>query len=555
MRTRWSPEAVSFTLALFFVLVLNLPFWQRFLHVVEPKSVYDWTFIAAVLVSLLIVSYMIILLLAVRPLLRPIMTVLLPVTAAASYFMLEYGTIIDVNMVRNVFETDSREAGDLMTGKLLLFVAVLGVLPAVLLWMLPIEWPRPARDFRRKLKSAIVLLPIAAASLFAFLPAVTSTFRENWTLRMTLTPSNYIGGLNKYLRNRFASAPVAAVSIADDATRIAPASGTARRQVFVIVVGETARADHWSLNGYARLTTPELAKVDGLVNFPNATSCGTDTAYSVPCMFSGLGREDFTNAKAASRQNLMDVLQRTGMDVVWRENQAGCKGVCNRIPTEVLTGLKHPTFYANTENFDEILIEGLAERIRSASKDMVVVMHMMGSHGPAYWKRYPAAFEAFTPICREAQFSRCELDAIINAYDNTILYSDFVLSRLIGILKAASDEGSADTGMLYVSDHGESLGENHIYLHGMPYAFAPKAQKHVPMIVWLSPSMRKTTETDQDCLLRTATLDRSHDNLFHSVLGILNVKTAMYDPALDLFAPCRRATAVATPDVPVRKIP
>lgn len=549
---RRSPEAVSLALAAFFVAVLNIPFWRLLYRTVEPRGFYDWAFMGALFVALFAVTYLAILIMATRPVLRPVMTLLLPLTAAASYFMLEYGGVIDVNMVRNIFETDTREAGDLFSIKLVIFFVVLGVVPAVMLWLVPISWRPLGEDVRHKFKSAVVALPLAAAVIFPFIPALTSTFRENIALRMTLTPSNYIGGLNKYLRSKVASRPKTIEPIAEDAKRVATG---AKRQFFVIAIGETARADHWSLNGYARETTPQLAKVEGLVNFPDAFSCGTDTAYSVPCMFSGLGRDQFSMGRSASRQNLLDILARTGVDVVWRENQAGCKGICDRIKTEVLTGLKHPTFYAYSENHDEILLEGLAGFIKSAPGDTVVVMHMMGSHGPAYWKRYPDRFEVFKPACKEAQFSRCKLEEIVNAYDNTILYADHVLAKLTQILRTAADAGDAATGMIYMSDHGESLGENNIYLHGMPYAFAPAAQKHIPMAVWLSDSLRTAARVEQGCLAQNARAQHSHDNLFHSILGLFNIQTSIYESSLDLFAPCRVAHADQAPAPSAARVP
>lgn len=542
---RQSVEAVSLALAVFFVVVLNLPFWRLFHQVVAPRSLYEWLFIAGVFVALLSLTYMIVMLLAVRPLLRPVLGVLLPVTAAASYFMLEYGAVIDQNMVRNIFETDTREAGDLVSTKLILYVLALGVLPAVLLWLVPIDWPNVRQDFRRKCKAAVVTLPVATIALYPFLPALTSTFRENRALRMTLTPSNYITAVNKYVRSKRVLAAEDIKVIGEDAVRLAPGAAAAagapvRKSLFVVVVGETARADHFALNGYERQTNPELAKVSGLINYPAAYSCGTDTAQSVPCMFSGLGRNEFSNAKAETQHNLLDILKRAGLDVIWRENQAGCKGVCDRVTTEVLTGLKHPTFYAYTENHDEILVDGLAERIKALEKDTVIVMHMMGSHGPAYWKRYPERFAVFNPICRESQFSRCTREEIVNAYDNTLLYTDFVLAKLIAALEAGEAAG-VDTGMVYMSDHGESLGEKNIYLHGMPYAFAPEAQKHVPMVVWLSKALRARASVRDGCLEKDAANPVSHDNLFHSVLGLMDVRTSLYDAALDIFAACRPA--------------
>ena len=286
-------------------------------------------------------------------------------------------------------------------------------------------------------------------------------------------------------------------------------------------------------------TNPGLSKISDLINYGQAYSCGTDTAQSVPCMFSGLGRDGFTNAKADARENLLDIFKRAGIDVVWRENQSGCKGVCARIPTETLTGLKVPAFYPRTENFDDILVDGLDARIAKLDRDTVIVLHMMGSHGPAYWKRYPENFETFKSACKDSQFSRCELSTIINAYDNSILYTDHVLTRLIETLKGAASHG-VDAGMIYASDHGESLGENGMYLHGMPYVIAPEAQIHVPMFVWLSPTMKEARGIDQDCMVSRSGGRVGHDNIFHSSLGILGVATRVYDPSLDLFAPCRK---------------
>lgn len=539
-----TPESVSFALALLIVAVLNIPFWRLMFRAVEPKTTFEWLFIAATFLALLLVAYLVILLLAVRPIFRPLLIALLPMTAAASYFMLEYGVVIDVNMVRNVFETNSAEATDLVSLKMIAYIAVLGVLPSVLLWLVPIEWPALADDAKRKFRAAAITLPLAVLALYPFLSNVTSVFREQRQLRLTLTPTNIISALNKYVRSKSASLKVEVKPIAEDAVRPATAAGRAKKSLFVIAVGETARADHFGLNGYARATTPELAKVGDLINYPEAFSCGTDTAQSVPCMFSGLGRAGFTNAKASAQHNLLDILKRTGIDVVWRENQAGCKGVCDRVQTEVLTGLKHPTFYAYSENHDEILLDGLPERLKSLDRDTVIVMHMMGSHGPAYWKRYPPSREGFTPVCRESQFSRCTNDEIVNAYDNTILYTDYVLARLISILREAADSGTAETGMLYVSDHGESLGENNMYLHGMPYAIAPQAQIHVPMVVWLSKPFAEGRAIDTACLTAAAKAPVSHDNLFHSMLGLFDILTASYGERLDLFRSCRHSTAL-----------
>jgi lipid A ethanolaminephosphotransferase len=533
------PEILTLVLALYIALVLNQPFWRKVYSVVAPRDLGDWWFLAAMFIAIVLAAYLITLAFSLKPVIRIAILILLPATAAASYFMNEYGVVIDTNMVRNIFETDTRETGDLITFKLIAYIGLLGFLPAILFCIVP--WtPRTFKhEAVAKLKWAGVAFVLFALAVFPVWGNFLSLFRAHTELKMTLTPFNYISALARYVRKRdVADAGKILLPYGEDASRGA-GSGT-HKKLFVVVVGETARWDHFSLNGYDRPTDPELSKVKDLVNYPHAFSCGTDTAQSVPCMFSGLGKAKFTNAKAASQQNLLDILKRVGIGVLWRENQAGCKGVCARIPTETLTGHKVPTFYPSSENFDDVLVDGLDARIAKLDRDTVIVLHMMGSHGPAYWKRYPASYELFKPACKVAEFSHCEVKDIINAYDNSIVYTDHVLARLIQVLSGAASHG-VDAGMLYVSDHGESLGENNMYLHGMPYAIAPEAQIHVPMVVWLSPSMLESTGIDHGCLVKNTSERVSQDNLFHSVLGLMDVKTRVYDPALDLFAACRKS--------------
>lgn len=537
------PEILALIVAIYIALVLNQPFWHKFLKLVAPHQLGDWWFVGAIAIATVLIAYLALLAVSLKPLLRVLILILLPVTAAAAYFMTEYGIVIDANMVRNVFQTDRGESGDLITWELIGYVVFLGIVPGILFWLVP--WTeRSWRDETlAKLKYAALAVVVCVAVMLPFVGNILSLGREHRELRMTLTPLNYISAVTTYWRRDARKRVAVAKPYGEDARQTEALDGTGK-SLFVIVVGETARADHFAINGYARPTNPELSKVPDLINFPHAYSCGTDTAQSVPCMFSGFGRDGFTNAKADMRQNLLDVLKRAGVDVLWRENQAGCKGVCARIETETLTGHKVPTFFPSTENYDDILVDGLKERIEKMQHSEVIVLHMMGSHGPAYWRRYPPKFETFTPACKDAQFSHCELSSIVNAYDNSIVYTDHVLARLIGVLSEAARSG-VDTGMLYVSDHGESLGEHGMYLHGMPYALAPEAQIHVPMVVWLSPALRRARGIDQSCLVAHASARVSHDNLFHSTLGIMNVATRVYDPALDLFAACRNRTRKA----------
>ncbi len=202
---------------------------------------------------------------------------------------------------------------------------------------------------------------------------------------------------------------------------------------------------------------------------------------------------------------------------------------------------------------DEGLLDSLQDQLGKASGTQLLVLHMLGNHGPAYFKRYPAAFEHFKPACRTEDLRRCSREEITNAYDNALLYTDHVLARTLTLLKAATQ---VDTALIFVSDHGESLGENNLYLHGLPYAIAPDVQKQVPMFLWLSdgltggPSDGQTAASAQPAPLKPACMQQlkrdaaqqtaSHDHLFHTVLGLLGVNTRLYEPAWDLLQGCRK---------------
>lgn len=273
-----------------------------------------------------------------------------------------------------------------------------------------------------------------------------------------------------------------------------------------------------------------------VVYFSDVSACDTSTATSVPCMFSPLDRSRFDVDESSHIANLLDSLSDAGFEVEWRENNAGCKGVCDRVRT-VRYEANAGGLCEHSYCYDEIMLEGLDARIRGLTTDAAIVFHQIGSHGPAYWERYPAAFEHFKPACRSNELHSCSEQQLINAYDNTVAYTDRVLSRQIEILRSAAE--SVDSFLLYVSDHGESLGENGLYLHGIPYALAPRVQKHVPMLMWASEGYVARMHLDTQCLRRRSAGSISHDNLYHTLLGAAEVYDAMYQPKLDLLSECR----------------
>jgi lipid A ethanolaminephosphotransferase len=367
-----------------------------------------------------------------------------------------------------------------------------------------------------------------------------SLMRNHRELRNLITPGNVVASVigNAFARSARSNEP--RIVVAPDAKVVARADMPRRPMLFVLVVGETARAQNFSLNGYSRPTNPELSKRD-VVNFPHATSCGTSTEVSLPCMFSPFGRAHYDEDKILSHETVLHVLARAGVQVLWRDNQSGCKGVCDGLPTDELDHAAVESLCAEGQCLDEILLRGMDQVLRDRQGNLLVVMHQLGSHGPAYFKRYPALFKRFTPACESEDLRVCSAAEIVNAYDNSLLYTDFFLGKLIDFLDRA--QATHDTAMLYVSDHGESLGEGGLYLHGMPWAIAPDVQTHVPFVMWLSPAFRSDRGVDEGCMRNRAAQPVSHDNLFHSLLGIFDVQTRAYERGLDLFADCRRPAA------------
>ncbi|CAN7484181.1 phosphoethanolamine--lipid A transferase [Pseudoduganella sp. LjRoot289] len=542
MTVKFAPRlsAPLFTLAAsaFLVLAYNYSFWQRFLFATGGFSLGNLPLLGATFVLLVLVFNACLSLVNYRHLIKPVVIVLLVATSAAAYFMNQYGTQIDKAMIQNVVETDAREAGELLSLKLVLTVALLGVLPALLVARTTLTFAPRRRHLLTNAGVVVGSLLLAAAILLLFFKSYAPALREHRELRFLLTPTNYIQATNSYLKQKWTKPQVVA-PLGRDALKGVTWAGHPQRTVTLLVVGETARAMNFSLNKYERNTNPRLAQQAGLINFSNVSSCGTATAVSVPCVFSALGRENYSDGKAQGQEGLLDVLKHAGFDVLWRDNNSGCKGVCARVEYEDWSEPVANDPLCNSEEcYDEKLLERLPELIRAAKNDLVIVLHQKGSHGPAYWKRYPKQFRQFGPVCETNELEKCSQAAITAAYDNTILYTDYFLDKVIKLLRQSSDEDGVDTAMLYFSDHGESLGEKNMYLHGAPYIISPPEQRRVPFMLWFSDRYAERFKIDRRCVAASASQPFSHDNVFHSVLGMLDVSTAVYNPKLDIFNAC-----------------
>ncbi len=525
--------------ALWIATLGNLALWRA---LYQYGLLQGWNgFIFAIGLGTALAALLVVLLglLAWRRTLRPALVAALVTSAVATHFMLGYGVVIDRAMLVNVAQTHAAEAADLMTPSLLLTVSMLGLLPAWWTWRIPIAtrpWPG---QLRHNLLAAGAAAAVAVLALLAVFQPLSSAVREHRPLRYLVNPLNTVVAAAQVVAAQLKAAPQPLRPLGRDAA-VAPPSSARRPPLLVLVLGETARADHFGLNGYALDTTPELA-VLGVVSQRQARSCGTSTAASVPCMFSHMSRTEFDGA-TARHESLVDVLHHAGLAVLWLDNQAGCKGVCDRVPNVNTSKLGDNALCADGECRDEVMLSDLDARIASMPADrrargIVLVMHQMGSHGPAYYKRYSAAFKRFRPECRSAALQDCSREEVVNAYDNTIAYTDHFLAATIHWLQAKSDQ--ADTALLYVSDHGESLGEHNLYLHGLPYAMAPDTQKHVPWITWMSPGFALRTGVTRACLQQRLDEPVSHDHYFHSVLGLLDVQTQAYRPERDFYRACR----------------
>lgn len=531
-------EQLACMASLYFSVMFNLAYWRAVvatgsLHGAGGALTGVSMFLAITALHALLLG-----LLLNRWTVKPLLAVLLVGTAAAAYFASAYTVFLDADMVRNVLHTDTKESRELFAPGMVGWVVLTGVVPAVALWRVRIV-RRPLA--RAAWLRAIWMAGVAAVAVVALLLSfqnVSALMRNHKELRYLIAPGNYLVSLTQVALEDHAGAQQPRAPIGLDAKVVGRPAG-ARPRLLVLVVGETVRAQNWGLNGYARQTTPQLAALAPL-NFANVTACGSATEVSLPCMFSPWGRADYDKDRIKHSQSLLHVLDHAGIATLWRDNQTGCKGVCEGLPFESFEHGSAPGDCTADGCMDDVLLSGLMDKVDRLPRDAVVVLHQLGNHGPSYYERYPRSFRRFTPTCDTSELGDCTPQQVVNAYDNSILHTDDFLAKAIRELAARKDR---DTALIYVSDHGESLGEKGLFLHGVPYAIAPDTQLKVPMLMWMSAGMAASRGIDLACMRARTRQPASHDNLFHSVLGLLQVRTAEYDPARDLFKGCAAPAA------------
>ncbi|MES2729810.1 MAG: phosphoethanolamine--lipid A transferase [Pseudomonadota bacterium] len=533
-RIKTTALVLSLALAAFFFFGLNAALIAR-LYAIGQTEAMKIGFVMSLPVFFISAFNLLFLPFAGRRTAKPVFIALLLISAMVSYATYNYGVIFSREMIANVAETDYAEASSYLNLSAFLWLFLLGIVPAVFVSRLTIVPSR--RKYAHPLFSALGSALAIAAIAGLYYQDYAMTIRNYADLKRMVVPTYALSSGYKYTQQKYFASAAPYLPIAADARQTM--SEGSKKQLTVLIVGETARASNYQLGGYARKTNEYTAALD--VDFyANVTSCGTETAVSVPCMFSNLTRTHYSLGKAESQDNLLDVLKRANVQLLWLENNGGCKGVCKNIDMVDIRKeyASNPDICDSSGCLDEAFILELEKKLPTLkNENTVIVLHLMGSHGPAYYKRYPKTFGAFQPDCKRSDVQNCPAQALMNTYDNTIHYTDYVLSRVIRVLQGQQDRWG--TAMFYLSDHGESLGENGVYLHGLPYSIAPKQQKHIPLMTWFSPSFLEGNHLNRKCMKTGTSREYSQDNLFHTMLGLTGIATDAYKKEMDMFSSCR----------------
>ncbi|WP_255554807.1 phosphoethanolamine transferase [Moritella sp. 24] len=519
--------------SLYFGFVLNTPITSRLIDITADTSSWLFVYTAPVLLSCAFV--IIFSLFAIPYFAKPFFIMVLVSSAAACYATLKYGVLFDYTMIENVIETNTSEAVSYVNLSSISYLFFVGIVPAILIALIRFKTQEPLlkRAFKRLMLvlSAIAIIVLIAA---CFYKDYASVGRNNSYLNKMIVPAHIFNSF-KYIKKEVFTEKLTYKPQGEDATL--PPAINGKPNLMVLIVGETARSMNIAYNGYERNTNPYTQDM-GIISFQDVSSCGTATAHSLPCMFSNLDRRDYNKNRANSQDNVLDVLANANVDVLWKDNDGGDKSVAKGVSLITMDANKHADVCNGATCYDEVMLKSFDDEVANMKENKLIAMHVIGSHGPTYFLRYPRQKELFSPSCNQSDIENCTDEEIVNVYDNTIAYTDYVIAETIKKLQRYSKD--YNVALMYISDHGESLGEKGLYLHGTPYSFAPEEQTQVPFFMWLPQQYADAKGIDKRCIMKKAKENTfSHDNLFHTLLGFYGVESSVINPRLDITASCK----------------
>jgi len=490
------------------LLLYNIPFF-RYVADNSNESLGGRIFLlTSLVVIMLALNFMMtyLLMFLMRIVGRILLAIFSIINATAVYFIITYSVMIDATTIENVFNTRYSEASGFFSWGLWLFILVFGVVPALWCLLQPVVFGK-AKKLAVYCGSSLVIALVVSLANF------------NQTLFISQHDTE-LGGLLQpwsYLVN---TCRIASFSIDEQAEEIKlPDAKIADndKAVVVLVIGESARKANFQLYDYKRDTNPLLLKLQDLKVY-EATSCATYTTAGTKAILEPKDSGDLYEL-------LPNYAFRTGVDVAWRTSNWGEPPIhIDEYLTDDELGDQYPDV---DKDYDGILFAGIRQRIESSkSNKVLIILHTSTSHGPKYADKYPKDFEVYKPVARNVEEGEKNVGLLVNAYDNTIRYTDFLLDNLISTLRAMTDWKSA---MIFISDHGESLGENKMFMHGLPMKLAPKEQYEIPFLVWTSDNFRNYKTKDE----LPAVLEQHY--IFHSVLNLLSIDSPAYNKDFDIF--------------------
>ncbi|WHT39281.1 phosphoethanolamine--lipid A transferase EptA [Myroides sp. mNGS23_01] len=505
-KNKYQTRTFAFWMSIVNTGLYHLPFFQFVFQQIESKGIHRLTLLCSLFLLMILANFFafyLFLSLAHR-LGKGLLSLFFVLNALALYFIHTYGVIIDESMIGNILNTNYEESSSFLSIKLVGYFLFLGILPSILVYQVKLVQDR--------LKTFLLT---SGASLLALILLV---LMNATSLLWVDKHSKQLGGLAMPWSYTVNTALFYVHQAQKNKKEIQLPDATianTEKSIVVLVIGESVRKQNFSLYGYTKNTNPLLSQTKQLYHF-DAQSSATYTTAGVKSILEHKETSDLYEI-------LPNYLYRNQVDVIWKTTNWGEPPVhiANYQSKEML----RQNCAAENCGYDEILLTNLKEDILASTKNKIlVVLHTSTSHGPTYNTKYPLAFEHFSPVCQSVELANCSQEELINAYDNTIVYTDYLLHRIIEDLKTLQEFKST---LLFVSDHGESLGENKVYMHGLPMSFAPKEQYEIPFLVWVS---------DKDQNLKPNRMLSQH-HVFHSVLHFLSVESPIYNEELNIFSP------------------